>query len=233
MTGYVATRHYRAPEAILDPAHYGRPLDMWSFGCIMSELLLAVRPISAHLCPSLPCVCSRVHVYWGWGGKGRKEERKGKKGKKGEGFSLSVSAMDFQALIVSALGGRRVVCWTAMGSECWVPAPHHRHPHYLFPLSADISTGSPFLGMTLVYIHVPPVPPCTRPPWQHAPPPHAPSMNDSSLRRSLRPRDIRSSPPPPTPTHPCAPLHHTHDSSIALSPPIPIPIPIPYTIARL
>lgn len=38
-TGYVATRYYRAPEVIMTWQHYKRPIDMWSFGCIVAELL--------------------------------------------------------------------------------------------------------------------------------------------------------------------------------------------------
>eukprot|EP00041_Stephanoeca_diplocostata_P024391 m.617116 g.617116 ORF g.617116 m.617116 type:complete len:78 (-) comp22517_c0_seq32:165-398(-) len=36
---YVATRYYRAPEVILQWGRYSRQLDMWSFGCVMAELL--------------------------------------------------------------------------------------------------------------------------------------------------------------------------------------------------
>mmetsp|Transcript_17313 Transcript_17313/g.45178 ORF Transcript_17313/g.45178 Transcript_17313/m.45178 type:complete len:423 (-) Transcript_17313:201-1469(-) len=39
-TGYVATRYYRAPEVIMTWEHYQLPLDMWSFGCIMAEMLM-------------------------------------------------------------------------------------------------------------------------------------------------------------------------------------------------
>ena len=60
MTGYVATRYWRAPEIMLNWMHYGMegrehhqftfladiipvtrffPVDMWSVGCIMAELL--------------------------------------------------------------------------------------------------------------------------------------------------------------------------------------------------
>ncbi|KAH6944824.1 hypothetical protein HPB50_005434 [Hyalomma asiaticum] len=35
---YIQTRFYRAPEVILD-ATYGQPIDMWSLGCILAELL--------------------------------------------------------------------------------------------------------------------------------------------------------------------------------------------------
>ncbi|XP_063064551.1 mitogen-activated protein kinase 14A isoform X1 [Engraulis encrasicolus] len=39
MTGYVATRWYRAPEIMLNWMHYSMTVDIWSVGCIMAELL--------------------------------------------------------------------------------------------------------------------------------------------------------------------------------------------------
>ena len=33
------SRWYRAPEAILSPDSYGKPVDIWSIGCILAELL--------------------------------------------------------------------------------------------------------------------------------------------------------------------------------------------------
>ncbi|KJE93287.1 mitogen-activated protein kinase 2 [Capsaspora owczarzaki ATCC 30864] len=39
MTGYVATRWYRAPEVMLSWRKYGQGLDIWSVGCIMAELM--------------------------------------------------------------------------------------------------------------------------------------------------------------------------------------------------
>ncbi len=39
MTNYVATRWYRPPEILLYRANYGKPLDIWSVGCIFAELL--------------------------------------------------------------------------------------------------------------------------------------------------------------------------------------------------
>ncbi|OWM66448.1 mitogen-activated protein kinase 7-like [Punica granatum] len=39
MTGYVATRWYRAPEVLLASRNYGQPIDVWSTGCIFAEIL--------------------------------------------------------------------------------------------------------------------------------------------------------------------------------------------------
>lgn len=39
MTEYVQTRWYRAPELLLGCDNYGSPIDMWSVGCIMGELM--------------------------------------------------------------------------------------------------------------------------------------------------------------------------------------------------
>lgn len=39
MTGYVATRWYRAPEIMLNWMHYNQTVDVWSVGCIMAELM--------------------------------------------------------------------------------------------------------------------------------------------------------------------------------------------------
>jgi len=39
MTGYVATRWYRAPEIMLNWMHYNKTVDIWSVGCIMAELM--------------------------------------------------------------------------------------------------------------------------------------------------------------------------------------------------
>lgn len=49
-TNYVATRWYRAPELIIprasnfDRSHYGRPIDMWSAGCIFADMILGYTP---------------------------------------------------------------------------------------------------------------------------------------------------------------------------------------------
>lgn len=38
MTGYVATRWYRAPELLLGTSIYGCEIDIWAVGCIMAEM---------------------------------------------------------------------------------------------------------------------------------------------------------------------------------------------------
>lgn len=38
MTGYVATRWYRAPEIMLKWMHYTKAVDVWSVGCIVAEM---------------------------------------------------------------------------------------------------------------------------------------------------------------------------------------------------
>mmetsp|Transcript_2978 Transcript_2978/g.18732 ORF Transcript_2978/g.18732 Transcript_2978/m.18732 type:complete len:313 (-) Transcript_2978:3441-4379(-) len=40
MTGYVATRWYRAPEILLHMEQYGSQVDVFSMGCIVAEMLL-------------------------------------------------------------------------------------------------------------------------------------------------------------------------------------------------
>ncbi|KAG1650095.1 Mitogen-activated protein kinase 14 [Nymphon striatum] len=51
MTGYVATRWYRAPEIMLNWMHYNQTVDVWSVGCIMAELLTSktLFPGSDHI----------------------------------------------------------------------------------------------------------------------------------------------------------------------------------------
>ncbi|PJF16976.1 Mitogen-activated protein kinase [Paramicrosporidium saccamoebae] len=39
LTNYVATRWYRPPEILLYRTSYGKPLDIWSVGCIFAEML--------------------------------------------------------------------------------------------------------------------------------------------------------------------------------------------------
>ena len=38
MTGYVATRWYRAPEIMFNYMHYTNTVDIWSIGCIVAEM---------------------------------------------------------------------------------------------------------------------------------------------------------------------------------------------------
>jgi mitogen-activated protein kinase 15 len=40
----VATRWYRSPEILLGQRKYTKPTDIWSFGCILAEMLLG-RPL--------------------------------------------------------------------------------------------------------------------------------------------------------------------------------------------
>jgi cyclin-dependent kinase 7 len=42
MTPEVVTLWYRSPELLFGAKHYGTAVDMWSFGCILAELLLRV-----------------------------------------------------------------------------------------------------------------------------------------------------------------------------------------------
>lgn len=44
MTGYVATRWYRAPEIMLRWMHYSKAVDIWSVGCILAEMYIH-RPL--------------------------------------------------------------------------------------------------------------------------------------------------------------------------------------------
>jgi len=39
LTGYVVTRWYRAPEVILSESEYSKPIDIWSVGCILAEIM--------------------------------------------------------------------------------------------------------------------------------------------------------------------------------------------------
>uniref|UniRef100_A0AAQ5YF82 mitogen-activated protein kinase n=1 Tax=Amphiprion ocellaris TaxID=80972 RepID=A0AAQ5YF82_AMPOC len=44
MTGYVATRWYRAPEIMLNWMHYNMTVDIWSVGCIMARNYISSLP---------------------------------------------------------------------------------------------------------------------------------------------------------------------------------------------
>jgi len=39
LTEYIATRWYRAPEILLGSRKYSKPADVWSFGCMLGELI--------------------------------------------------------------------------------------------------------------------------------------------------------------------------------------------------
>ncbi|KAJ4927603.1 hypothetical protein JOQ06_015329 [Pogonophryne albipinna] len=59
MTGYVATRWYRAPEIMLNWMHYNMTVDIWSVGCIMAELLTGqtLFPGTDRILPALALPC--------------------------------------------------------------------------------------------------------------------------------------------------------------------------------
>lgn len=57
MTQYVATRWYRAPELVFN-RNYSEKIDVWSLGCIMSELVTR-RP----LFPSKNCIDSLKLIF--------------------------------------------------------------------------------------------------------------------------------------------------------------------------
>ena len=40
LTGYVATRWYRAPEILLRSPQYSAPVDLWAIGCILAEVTM-------------------------------------------------------------------------------------------------------------------------------------------------------------------------------------------------
>ena len=40
MTDYVATRWYRSPEVLLGCPIYGKPVDIWGFGCVLVEIFI-------------------------------------------------------------------------------------------------------------------------------------------------------------------------------------------------
>lgn len=39
LTYYVGTRHYRAPEVLLNPGGYTVAIDIWGVGCTLAEML--------------------------------------------------------------------------------------------------------------------------------------------------------------------------------------------------
>ncbi|XP_065571935.1 mitogen-activated protein kinase 14-like isoform X3 [Artemia franciscana] len=59
MTGYVATRWYRAPEIMLNWMRYSQTVDIWSVGCIMAELLT-----SRTLFPGTDHIDQLTRILW-------------------------------------------------------------------------------------------------------------------------------------------------------------------------
>lgn len=49
------TRLYRAPEVICAQKHYGKPGDVWSLGCVLLELMLALDKKPRHLFKGKHC----------------------------------------------------------------------------------------------------------------------------------------------------------------------------------
>ena len=43
LTRYVVTRWYRSPELLVNNAHYGPPVDVWSVGVIIAEMMAKVK----------------------------------------------------------------------------------------------------------------------------------------------------------------------------------------------
>eukprot|EP00929_Paragymnodinium_shiwhaense_P000554 TRINITY_DN10079_c0_g1_i3.p1 TRINITY_DN10079_c0_g1~~TRINITY_DN10079_c0_g1_i3.p1 ORF type:complete len:521 (+),score=107.30 TRINITY_DN10079_c0_g1_i3:111-1673(+) len=44
LVAYICSRYYRAPELVFGSTHYGAPVDLWSLGCVLGEMLRG-RPI--------------------------------------------------------------------------------------------------------------------------------------------------------------------------------------------
>ena len=60
LTGHVVTRWYRAPEVILVEKGYTAAIDVWSAGCILSELLQMIKensPTYLDRSPLFPGTC--------------------------------------------------------------------------------------------------------------------------------------------------------------------------------
>ena len=44
LSSHVGSRWYRAPEIVLGSQRYGKPVDMWSIGCIVGEIIIG-KPV--------------------------------------------------------------------------------------------------------------------------------------------------------------------------------------------
>ena len=60
MTGYVATRWYRAPEIMLNWGDYNHTVDMWSVGCILAELLTGSALFQGRDCEDIVGRCNCI-----------------------------------------------------------------------------------------------------------------------------------------------------------------------------
>ena len=60
ITDYVATRWYRAPEMLLGSTNYGKPIDMWSVGCILFELVVGVPLLPGKSTKDMICMVFEV-----------------------------------------------------------------------------------------------------------------------------------------------------------------------------
>jgi mitogen-activated protein kinase 15 len=48
LTDYIATRWYRAPEILLGSKKYSKSADVWSFGCLLGEVLIGKPMFPGH-----------------------------------------------------------------------------------------------------------------------------------------------------------------------------------------
>ena len=46
---HVVSRYYRAPEVALLEKYYSEKIDVWSFGCILGEMVICTRPYKKYL----------------------------------------------------------------------------------------------------------------------------------------------------------------------------------------
>ena len=59
----MVTQYYRAPELLLGCEHYGKPLDMWSIGCIFAELVQGA-PLFADACEVRCCIATYCSAFF-------------------------------------------------------------------------------------------------------------------------------------------------------------------------